>query len=306
MLRSMVIALGLYASGALAEDGYCAKLLAAGPKDLAGQLALHPQLVEEGCAHEAGALRLRLQTELEAQITQGTVGQRSTAMAQLRALDAEHPVVALADARAAFESEQWEKAKTSADTAIARLMNASGAEAKKQLDEAAQIRRNAMQLSPTYLPTASSRSRGICDFSSTRSGGVALSLMAEPIEFEFGSADFTPKGQQAASALAGWFKQGCLKESATLVGHTDPVGTAADNCALAERRVQAVKQFLQQQQISQHIQVVALGEGAPRQDLPAGLSKDQNHQLLRRVEFLEIAAGESLPVCDPNLESSVN
>jgi len=65
------------------------------------------------------------------------------------------------------------------------------------------------------------------------------------IRFRFGSAELTDSARRQLDALAGALASPELKDAKVAVnGHTDAVGSAANNRLLSEKRAQAVVQYL--------------------------------------------------------------
>ncbi len=58
--------------------------------------------------------------------------------------------------------------------------------------------------------------------------GVTIKKKSTPVRYVFGTADFTPEGEEAAKDLAGSLKT-VKPATIKLVGHTDPVGSADAN-----------------------------------------------------------------------------
>ena len=65
------------------------------------------------------------------------------------------------------------------------------------------------------------------------------------IQFEFGSAELTPDAKKVLDELGAALQSEELEAfEFSLVGHTDAVGSDADNLALSQSRAQAVKDYL--------------------------------------------------------------
>ncbi|WP_077961399.1 OmpA family protein [Ensifer adhaerens] len=123
--------------------------------------------------------------------------------------------------------------------------------------------------------------RGACKFSYR---GVSIRKKATPVRYVFGTAEFTPEGLESAKDL---FE--CLKSAKpaaiTLIGHTDPVGTAEANMALSVARAKALAQYLVDAGYPGTWTVVGKGEDEPfKPDDPSAYSEEMLHQLDRRVE----------------------
>ncbi len=144
---------------------------------------------------------------------------------------------------------------------------------------------DARLLSASYVPVP--KTRGVPQgLGAPQIRGIKIKKIAVPITFNFGETSFTHKGQAAASDLLSYLKaQGSPK--ITLIGHTDPVGSASYNYILSERRAFAVKDYLASSGYHGHIQVIGKGEDHPYQ--PADSSRysiEELHQMSRRVELV--------------------
>ncbi|MEI2300324.1 OmpA family protein [Ensifer sp. MJa1] len=123
--------------------------------------------------------------------------------------------------------------------------------------------------------------RGACKFSYR---GVSIRKKATPVRYVFGTAEFTPEGLQSAKDL---FE--CLKSAKppaiTLIGHTDPVGTAAANMALSVARAEALAKYLVDAGYPGTWTVVGKGEEEPfKPDDASAYDEEMLYQLDRRVE----------------------
>lgn len=114
--------------------------------------------------------------------------------------------------------------------------------------------------------------------------GVTIKKKSTPVRYVFGTADFTPEGEEAAKDLAG-----CLKavKPATikLIGHTDPVGSAEANYKLSLARAETLKAYLYQAGFAGTITTEGKGEDEPfKPDDATAYDTETLHQLDRRVE----------------------
>lgn len=114
--------------------------------------------------------------------------------------------------------------------------------------------------------------------------GVKIKKKSTPVRYVFGTADFTPEGVEAAKDLAE-----CLKTvkpaSITLIGHTDPVGSADANYKLSVARAETLKTFLSSNGYAGAITVEGKGEEQPfTPDDASAYDADTMNQLHRRVE----------------------
>lgn len=82
--------------------------------------------------------------------------------------------------------------------------------------------------------------------------------------FDFGQANLKPEAQVELLAVVADLRRRFPEGDITVDGHTDSVGSDADNQALSERRAQAVSDFLTSQGIdSGRITVTGYGEKVP-------------------------------------------
>jgi OOP family OmpA-OmpF porin len=114
--------------------------------------------------------------------------------------------------------------------------------------------------------------------------GVSLKKKATPVRYVFGTAEFTPQGIESAKDLSE-----CLKsvkpKAITLIGHTDPIGSAADNRALSVARAEALASYLVAEGYPGQWQVVGKGEDEPfKPDDASAYDEETLNQLNRRVE----------------------
>lgn len=114
--------------------------------------------------------------------------------------------------------------------------------------------------------------------------GVSLKKKSTPVRYIFGTADFTPEGLVSASDLSE-----CLKsvkpKAITLIGHTDPVGTAEANRALSLERADALAEYLVTEGYAGQLTTVGKGEDEPFKADDAGAYDEETlNQMNRRVE----------------------
>jgi OOP family OmpA-OmpF porin len=114
--------------------------------------------------------------------------------------------------------------------------------------------------------------------------GVKIKKKSTPVRYVFGTADFTPEGVDAAKDLAE-----CLKtvkpSTITLIGHTDPVGSAEANTKLSLARAETLASYLYTAGYSGKILTQGKGEDQPFQpDDASAYDTETLNQLHRRVE----------------------
>ncbi len=121
----------------------------------------------------------------------------------------------------------------------------------------------------------------------------AMSASAAPsanliVDFPSGSADLTPAAQAVLDQLGKALTSPQLAAyNFKIVGHTDTVGTAAQNQALSEQRADAVKAYLETKfgVTDKRLQASGVGEG----DLAVQTPPETPNRRNRRVEIITIA-----------------
>lgn len=116
--------------------------------------------------------------------------------------------------------------------------------------------------------------------------GFKIEKVAIPVTFVFGKTAFTKEGEAAAAdLLQQLIAQG--NPDVTLVGHTDPVGPDLANQRLSEARALAVASYLKKEGYKGNIVTKGMGERKLFEpDDPGRYSKDELHQMCRRVELV--------------------
>ncbi|PKV76139.1 OmpA family protein [Pontibacter ramchanderi] len=110
---------------------------------------------------------------------------------------------------------------------------------------------------------------------------IGSTLTLDDVNFAFGEHTIQSVAFPLLDSLAA-FMATHPQVGVRIVGHTDDVGTDADNLALSQRRATTVKVYLEDKGIAAHrISASGLGESAPRAD---NLT-DENRALNRRVEI---------------------
>ena len=124
--------------------------------------------------------------------------------------------------------------------------------------------------------------------------GIAPKERALPVEFEFDSAAFTPKGAKAIDALAGYVTRNASKFPVIrLSGHTDRIGSQGYNCGLSARRLTAVAEYLYQVGVPREtpIEILPQGKAHPYAfDDASRYTQDEIDQANRRVVLIEGSA----------------
>ena len=123
--------------------------------------------------------------------------------------------------------------------------------------------------------------RGACKISYR---GVSLKKKSTPVRYIFGTAEFTPEGLESAKDLSE-----CLKsvkpKAITLIGHTDPVGTADANRTLSLERADALAEYLVAEGYAGQWKTVGKGEDEPfKADDASAYDAETLNQMNRRVE----------------------
>ena len=129
-------------------------------------------------------------------------------------------------------------------------------------------------------------------------GGTKKTVIRLPADvlFAFGSAELTPAAKQAIAAVDDEIGSGGTG-TVTVEGHTDAIGSDADNQALSERRAAAVRAALEAELGSGYqYSSVGFGETAPvaPNTRPDGSDDPDGRALNRRVE-IRTGAVEQVP-----------
>lgn len=129
-------------------------------------------------------------------------------------------------------------------------------------------------------------------------GGTKKTVIRLPSDvlFEFGKAELTPAAQQAIEAVDDEIGSGG-SGTVTIEGHTDAIGSDADNQALSERRAAAVRAALEPV-LGSGYQYAAVGFGESKpvapNTKPDGSDDPEGRALNRRVE-IRTGAVEQVP-----------
>jgi outer membrane protein OmpA-like peptidoglycan-associated protein len=94
----------------------------------------------------------------------------------------------------------------------------------------------------------------------TESGRKALTVSADVL-FESGSAHLSGGAQNYIEGLVGKLKEAAATGNVQVVGHTDDVGSPADNERLSQQRAEAVRQVMEPMLLNTGITLVAEGKG---------------------------------------------
>lgn len=105
----------------------------------------------------------------------------------------------------------------------------------------------------------------------------------EPVQFEHGSAQVTPKGRKVLNQVALLIKANPELERVRVEGHTDKTGPDTVNERLSQHRAREVRRYLIERGVSpRRLRAVGRGSSQPlsNEDTPAGRARN------RRVEFV--------------------
>lgn len=120
------------------------------------------------------------------------------------------------------------------------------------------------------------------------------------VQFEFGSAELTPKSRELLKRLAGVMKDPALSGlDYRIEGHTDSVGTGAANLRLSQRRAESVRAFLAAESGVDREKMDPLGFGAARLLDPQNPTAAANRRVV--VVSLEPLASAAAAVAAPRL-----
>ncbi len=140
---------------------------------------------------------------------------------------------------------------------------------------------------PGAMSTASgapAQGAGVRIASASRERDTA-SAVPIPVHFVYRQAQFTEDGRAAADLLLEYVTLKNL-ERIRLTGHADDRGPAEFNMYLSQRRLETVSQYLRRGGFKGKIELVAMGETQPFQDIDRSrYSRAQLYQLDRRVEL---------------------
>ncbi|MFB2552174.1 OmpA family protein [Ensifer soli] len=114
--------------------------------------------------------------------------------------------------------------------------------------------------------------------------GIAIRKKTTPVRYVFGTADFTPEGLESARNLSECLKS--VQPSAiTLTGHTDPIGSTADNQRLSEHRAEALAAYLVAEGYRGRVTTAGRGEDEPFvPDDASAYDEETLNQMHRRVD----------------------
>ena len=160
---------------------------------------------------------------------------------------------------------------------------------RDRLDETAVI---AAQLAPSPIKLPVTRSGALISQYSFTTRGYTRKKSLVPIQFVYAKDTMTESGRDSfEDALQTLVEQG--SPDIRVVGHTDPVGSAAYNEKLSIERACAVRQALLAEQYQGDVEAVGMGESEPFEfDDPGLYSEVLRHQGHRRVELILRGAGE--------------
>jgi outer membrane protein OmpA-like peptidoglycan-associated protein len=115
--------------------------------------------------------------------------------------------------------------------------------------------------------------------------GLVIKNVPLPINFKYGTDEFTDLGLQYAQELLMALQQQ-QPTDLLIVGHTDPRGGDAYNMDLSERRARAVAQFLRSNGVTARIRTEGHGFHEPvAPEVAQSLSQEEVWALDRRVEW---------------------
>jgi outer membrane protein OmpA-like peptidoglycan-associated protein len=115
--------------------------------------------------------------------------------------------------------------------------------------------------------------------------GIEVKSVALPVHFATGKADLDVDGINSAEQIAVFLSDQKEVKKIVLAGFSDPRGSAAKNLKLSEQRAENVAAFLKGRDINTSIQAIGKGEQPPPRSLFKNLTRDEEYQLWRRVEF---------------------
>ena len=142
------------------------------------------------------------------------------------------------------------------------------------------------QIEPAAMPLPVTRSGDLISQYSFTTRGYKRRKTLVPIQFVFAKDAMTETGRGSfLDALETLERQG--SPDITIVGHTDPVGSAEYNTDLSVRRAAAVRRELLAMNYQGAIDTIGMGEEQPFEfDDPELYSEEHRHQAHRRVELI--------------------
>ena len=154
---------------------------------------------------------------------------------------------------------------------------------RDRLDEAAVI---VAQVEPAAIKLPVTRSGELISQYSFTTRGYTRKKALVPIQFIYAKDTMTDTGRSSfEDALQTLVRQG--SPDIRVVGHTDPVGSAAYNRNLSIDRACAVRRALMEESYRGEVEAVGMGEEQPFQfDDPGLYSEEHRHQAHRRVELI--------------------
>ena len=154
---------------------------------------------------------------------------------------------------------------------------------RDRLDEVVVI---VAQIDPAAIRLPVTRNGELISQYSFATRGLKRRKSLVPILFEFAKDTMTHVGRGTfRDALETLERQG--SPDITVVGHTDPIGSAEYNMGLSAMRAAAVKRELWEQNYGGDVKTVGMGEKLPLLfDPPELYSEELRHQAHRRVELV--------------------
>ena len=154
---------------------------------------------------------------------------------------------------------------------------------RDRLDETAVV---VAQLSPSAMKLPVTRSGDLISQYSFATRGYKRKKALVPMQFVFAKDVMTDAGRTVFGDLLGTLtKQG--SPDITVVGHTDPIGSAESNMQLSLKRAAAIKRELLNENYAGQVMTKGMGEEQPfRFDDPGLYSEDVRNQSHRRVEIV--------------------
>ncbi len=126
-----------------------------------------------------------------------------------------------------------------------------------------------------------------------RTSGTQAAPMAQRptvnllVPFDFGSAELTAAGRKALDALGRALQQPALADARFEIGgHTDAIGTPDYNLALSQRRADAARDYLVQQEQIDPSRLTTIGYGSTRLYNPGAPNAGVN----RRVQVTRLGS----------------
>jgi outer membrane protein OmpA-like peptidoglycan-associated protein len=203
-------------------------------------------------------------------------------------------------ARALMDAKQYDKAAAYAQAAINDILDEQtrqtgvksavpSLEELERLKQLSQLAFEGLQLANTFVPPPVSKEHDWGGLYNPRAGSFGVIVVPIPVEYEFDSTAFTPKGREAAATLLVYLRSQPNLKRIKLEGHTDRKGSAEYNYGLSKRRADALAAYLAKD-LGSDIEIATIGKGKDEPVVlsdPGRYTQDEIDQINRRVVLVK-------------------